>query len=137
MNEFISLSTQLHLLFVIVLVLLIGINLYLLKKDTGFVRLSKKLELIAPQYYIVLSAIFFTGIIMMAVTQFTFNIGVWVMIGVWIFILFFGIKGHRRYKKMDKKDEVSQSDYKAFAIKKYTIDLALILASTLFAYAVH
>ena len=137
MNEFISLSTQLHLLFVIVLVVLIGINLYLLKKDTGFVRLSKKLELIAPQYYIVLSAIFFTGIIMMAVTQFTFHIGVWVMIFVWIFILFFGIKGHRRYKKMDKKDEVSQNDYKTFAIKKYTIDLALILASTLFAYAVH
>ena len=137
MNEFITLSTQLHLLFVIVLVVLIGINLYLLKKDTGFVRLSKKLELIAPQYYIVLSAIFFTGIIMMAVTQFTFHIGVWVMIGVWMFILFFGIRGHRRYKKMDKKDEVSQNDYKTFAIKKYTIDLALILASTLFAYAVH
>ena len=137
MNEFITLSTQLHLLFVIVLVILFGINLYLLKKDTGFVRLSKKLELIAPQYYIVLSAIFFTGIIMMAVTQFTFLIGVWVMIGVWMFILFFGIRGHRRYKKMDKKDEVSQNDYKTFAIKKYTIDLALILASTLFAYAVH
>lgn len=137
MNEFITLSTQLHLLFVIVLVVLIGINLYLLKKDTGFVRLSKKLELIAPQYYIVLSAIFFTGIIMMAVTQFAFHIGVWVMIFVWIFILFFGIKGHRRYKKMDKKDEVSQSDYKAFAIKKYMIDLALILVVTLFAYAVH
>ena len=137
MNEFITLSTQLHLLFVIVLVLLIGINLYLLKKDTGFVRLSKKLELIAPQYYIVLSAIFFTGIIMMAVTQFTFHIGVWVMIFVWIFILFFGIKGHRRYKKMDKKDEVSQSSYKAFAIKKYTVDLVLIFASIIFAYVVH
>lgn len=137
MNEFITLSTQLHLLFVIVLVVLIGINLYLLKKDTGFVRLSKKLELIAPQYYIVLSAIFFTGIIMMAVTQFAFHIGVWGMIFVWIFILFFGIKGHRRYKKMDKKDEVAQGGYKAFAIKKYTIDLALILVVTLFAYAVH
>ena len=137
MNEFISLSTQLHLLFVIVLVVLIGINLYLLKKDTGFVKLSKKLELIAPQYYIVLSAIFFTGIIMMAVTQFSFHIGVWVMIFVWIFILFFGIKGHRRYKKMDKNDELSQGDYKTFAIKKYSIDLVLILVSTLFAYMVH
>lgn len=137
MNEFITLSTQLHLLFVIVLVLLIGINIYLLKKDTGFVKLSKKLELIAPQYYIVLSAIFFTGIIMMAVTQFAFHLGVWVMISVWIFILFFGIKGHRRYKKMDKKDAISQGDYKTFAIKKYTIDLALILATTLFAYMVH
>ena len=137
MNEFITLSTQLHLLFVIVLIILIGLNLYLLKKDTAFIKLSKKIELIAPQYYIVLSAIFFTGIIVMAVTQFTFHLSVWVMIFVWFFILFFGIKGHRRYKKMDKKDEVSQGGYKTFALKKYTVDLALILATTLFAYLVH
>ena len=73
----------------------------------------------------------------MAVTQFTFHLSVWVMIFVWFFILFFGIKGHRRYKKMDKKDAISQGGYKTFALKKYTVDLALILATTLFAYLVH
>ena len=92
MEELIPLSSQLHLIFIGLLGVLIAFNLYLLNSDKTFLKLSIRLELIAPQYYIVLSAIFFTGIIMMAVTQFAFHIGVWVMILVWIFILFFGIK---------------------------------------------
>ena len=62
MEEMVSLSIRLHLIFVILLVLLLGINLYWLKSDRTFFNLSKRLELLAPQYYIVLSAIFFTYI---------------------------------------------------------------------------
>lgn len=137
MEELISLSIQLHLLFIVVLIALISINFYLLKSDKTFVNLSKKLELIAPQYYIVLSAIFLTGIIVMGVTKFKFSLAVWIMIGVWIFIVAFGIRGHKIYKKVEKKDPNSQLAYKKSAIKKYAIDLMLILATTAFAYMVH
>jgi len=136
MEELIHLSSQLHLVFIILLVVLIALNLYLLKSDKTFLKLSKRLELIAPQYYIVLSAIFFTGIIVMAVRQFTFSLSVWVMIVVWIGIVAFGIRGHKMYKKIERTEE-SQSAYKRYAIKKYSLDLlALIVTSVLF-YTVH
>ena len=136
MEELITLANRLHLLFIIVLVMLIAINLYFLKSDKTFLKLSKKLELIAPQYYIVLSAIFFTGIIVMAVQQFAFSYSVWAMIVVWLLIVTFGIKGHKAYKKV-KTSEVTQADYKAFAIKKYSIDLLAVIATSLLFYMVH
>jgi hypothetical protein len=101
MEELIRLSSQLHLVFVILLAVLIALNLYLLKSDKTFLKLSKRLELIAPQYYIVLSAIFFTGIIVMAVRQFAFSFTVWVMIAVWVAIIAFGIRGHKMYKRIE------------------------------------
>ena len=73
MDELINLSIQLHILFVLLLVGLILGNLYLLKSNKTFFNLSKRLELLAPQYYIALSAIFFTGLIVMAVQQFSFS----------------------------------------------------------------
>jgi len=136
MEELIHLSSQLHLVFIILLGVLIALNLYLLKSDKTFLKLSKRLELIAPQYYIVLSAIFFTGIIVMAVRQFTFSFSVWVMIVVWIAIVAFGIRGHKMYKKLERTEE-SQSAYKRYAIKKYSLDLVALLATSAFFYMVH
>ncbi|ARU47378.1 hypothetical protein Sdiek1_0195 [Sulfurospirillum diekertiae] len=136
MDELIRLSIQLHLLFIILLVVLIGLNIYLLKSDKTFLKLSKRLELIAPQYYIVLSAIFFTGIIVMAVQQFNFSFSVWIMILVWLLIVAFGIRGHKLYKKIERTEE-SQSAYKHYAIKKYSIDLLAVIAISILFYMVH
>ncbi|WP_041956068.1 hypothetical protein [Sulfurospirillum arsenophilum] len=136
MEELIQLSSQLHLVFIILLVVLIALNLYLLKSDKTFLKLSKRLELIAPQYYIVLSAIFFTGIIVMAVRQFTFSFSVWLMILVWLMIVAFGIRGHKMYKKIERTEE-SQSAYKRYAIKKYSLDLLALIATSALFYMVH
>lgn len=136
MEELIRLSSQLHLVFIILLVILIAFNLYLLKSDKTFLKLSKRLELIAPQYYIVLAAIFFTGIIVMAVRQFAFSFSVWIMIVVWIAIVAFGIRGHKMYKKIERT-EVSQSAYKRYAIKKYTLDFIALIATSALFYLVH
>ena len=135
MEELIALSSDLHLLFIVLLVGLIGGNLYLLKSDRSFVKLSKRLELLAPQYYIVLAAIFFTGLIVMAVRQFTFSLLVWVMIGVWVYIGAFGIRNHKSYKK----ERIAQMDlnrYKTLTIRKYLIDALLIVITSLLFYAV-
>jgi len=136
MDELIQLSSQLHLLFIILLVVLIGLNIYLLKSDKTFLKLSKRLELIAPQYYIVLAAIFLTGIIVMAVQQFSFHFSVWVMVLVWVLIVAFGIRGHKIYKRIERTEE-SQTAYKRFAIKKYTIDLIAVIVTSLLFYMVH
>jgi hypothetical protein len=136
MDELIRLSIQLHLVFIVLLGLLIGINLYLLNSDRTFVKLSKRLELLAPQYYIILSAIFFTGIIVMAVQQFHFSISIGLMLVVWGGMIAFGIKGRRMYKKIERT-ESSQRAYKQFAIKKYALDLLALLATSIFFYTVH
>lgn len=136
MEELIHLSSQLHLVFIILLVVLIALNLYLLNSDKTFLKLSKRLELIAPQYYIVLSAIFFTGIIVMAVRQFAFSFSVWLMIIVWLMIVAFGIRGHKMYKKIERTEE-SQSAYKRYAIKKYSLDLLALIATSALFYTVH
>ncbi|AFL67506.1 hypothetical protein [Sulfurospirillum barnesii] len=136
MDELIRLSIQLHLVFIVLLGLLIGINLYLLNSDRTFVKLSKRLELLAPQYYIILSAIFFTGIIVMAVQQFHFSVSLGVMIIVWGGMIAFGIKGRRMYKKIERT-ESSQKAYKQFASKKYALALLALLATSIFFYTVH
>ena len=136
MEELIHLSSQLHLVFIILLVVLIALKLYLLNSDKTFLKLSKRLELIAPQYYIVLSAIFFTGIIVMAVRQFAFSFSVWLMIIVWVLIVAFGIRGHKMYKKIERT-EASQSAYKRYAIKKYSLDLLALIATSALFYTVH
>ncbi len=136
MDELINLSIQLHILFVLLLVGLILGNLYLLKSNKTFFNLSKRLELLAPQYYIALSAIFFTGLIVMAVQQFSFSARIWEMIFTWIVLLVIAIRGHKLYKKIDKT-EVSQNEYKRFAFKKYLFDLALLGTLFVLLYGVH
>jgi len=136
MQEMIHLSTQLHLIFVFLLIALIVANIYLLKKEMAFGRLSKRLELLAPQYYIVLSAIFFTGLIVMAVQQFSFSWLVWGMIVAWMFLLFFGIQGHKRYKQL-KRYEVEPLSYKAFALRNYTIDMGILFLTLALYYGVY
>ena len=136
MDELIQLSSQLHLLFIILLVVLIGLNIYLLKSDKTFLKLSKRLELIAPQYYIVLSAIFFTGIIVMAVQQFRFSFSIGMMLLVWLLIVAFGIRSHKLYKKIERTEE-SQSAYKRYAMKKYSIDLLAVIVVSILFYTVH
>lgn len=136
MQEMIHLSTQLHLIFVFLLIALIVANIYLLKKEMAFGRLSKRLELLAPQYYIVLSAIFFTGLIVMAVQQFSFSWLVWGMIVAWMFLLFFGIQEHKRYKQL-KHYEVEPLSYKAFALRNYVIDMGIIFLILALYYGVH
>ncbi len=136
MEELINLSTQLHIVFVVLLVGLIGANIYLIKSKKTFFNLSKRLELLAPQYYIVLSAIFFTGLIVMAVRQFAFSFAVWEMIVAWIILIALGIRGHKIYKRVEKTD-ASQTSYKTFAFKKYLIDLIIVVSILVLTYGVH
>ena len=126
MEELINLSTQLHIIFVVLLLGLVGANIYLIKSKKTFFNLSKRLELLAPQYYIVLSAIFFTGLIVMAVRQFV----------AWIALSALGIRGHKIYKRVEKTD-ASQTSYRTFAFKKYMIDLIIVVSVLVLTYGVH
>ena len=137
MEELIRLSINLHVIFIVLLIVLIAMMLYLLKSDKDFLKISKKLELITPQYYIVLTAIFFTGLIVWAVTKFAFSLAVLVMVALWLYSIVFGIKNYKVYKKMQKKDAFAQAEYKQLAQKKYVIELGLLVAVSALAYGLH
>ena len=137
MEELISLSIDLHVIFILLLIVLIAMMLYLLRSEQDFLRISKKLELITPQYYIVLTAIFFTGLIVWAVTKFTFSLSILVMVAMWLYSIVFGIRNYKVYKKMQKINLIEQDNYKQLARKKYAIELGLLLAVSILAYGLH
>jgi hypothetical protein len=72
----------------------------------------------------------------MAVQQFSFSWLVWGMIVAWMFLLFFGIQGHKRYKQL-KRYEVEPLSYKAFALRNYVIDMGIIFLILALYYGVH
>jgi hypothetical protein len=133
-EELIALSIELHVVFIVLLVVIIGINLYLLKSNRTFFKVSKLLELITPQYYIVLAAIFFTGLIVLSVTKFVFSMEVVSMLAVWLYGVVFGIKNHKVYKRMLKTDAQAQENYKKLAFKKYSVELGFLLVVIALAY---
>lgn len=134
MEELIALSIELHVVFVVLLGALIGLNIYLLKSDKTFFRVSKLLELITPQYFIVLAAIFFTGLIVLAVTKFQVSLEVLSMVAVWLYSLVFGIKITKQYKRMLKTDVVAQEAYKRRALQKYVFELIFLLSVCFLSY---
>ncbi len=134
MQDFIVLSAQFHLFFIVSWVILILINIYLLRSDMPSSKLVPWLKLFAPQYYIVLSAIFFTGIIIMAVREFNASHVVWLMVIAWIGIIATSIKTHKRFKQIDSKEAFVA--YKAVAIKKYLIDALILTLTSLLYYGV-
>ena len=136
MEEMVTLSMQLHLIFVMLLLALLGLNLYWLRRKQPFTALSKRLDLLAPQYYIVLSAIFFTGLIVMAVRQFSFSWAVWAMIGVWIVLIALGIRGYKASKKL-KRAQLHSMEYTALVSQNYTIGVMLVVATLILFYGVH
>lgn len=135
MNEMVSLSTHFHALFVVLFLALLGANIYHLKSKKTFYKLSKWLELLAPQYFVLLSAIFFTGLLVATASHFILSWSVWVMLGVWLFLLVYGIKAHKVYKKLEPTLE-AQKHYKAFAVKKYTLDSVVVLLTMFMVYGV-
>lgn len=139
MGEFITLSIQAHIVSVVLLIGLLVTNLYFLSQKRTFFGLSKRLELVAPQYFLVLFTIFFTGIIVMAVEQFHFGANVWEMIVLWFVLVAIGMKGHKRYKRLDKSKEahVEQENFKRFAFKKELVNLMLIVLLLALIYGIH
>lgn len=133
MNEMVSLSAHFHAFFVVLFLALLGVNIYHLKSKKTFSKLSKWLELLAPQYFVLLGAIFFTGLLILAVRQFALTHSVWLMLIVWLFFIIHGIKAHKKYKKLERT-EIKEEAYKAFAIKKYTIDILLLIVTMLAVY---
>jgi hypothetical protein len=134
MDELVKLSVKLHVIFIYAMILIAFINLFFIMSNKEFLTFTKRVRFLAPQYYMFFSAVFFTGLLVFAVTRFSLSLSVLLMILVWVIIFITSIKTHKIYKKTHPKDEVATSAYKRFMIKKFIFDIVLLLGVTLLTY---
>lgn len=127
METMIRAAIALHLFFLLLLVGLILFALYCLATKRPFKPLSKWLDLLGPQYYILQSAIAFTGLIVMAVMHFEVDVSVWAMVVVWLFLVGWSIRLFKSYKAT-RNGMQSPEVYLQKARVKYYSELALLWA---------
>ncbi len=123
-----------HQLFVGVLYLLAFLNIYFISKEQVFAALVKQIDFLTPQYYLLLAAILFTGLLVWTVEQFVLKISVILMIAVWIVIFVTSVMKHRKYRRTGYGDLEAQKAFKSFAIKKYISDIVLLTVVVAVAY---
>lgn len=134
MQDMIEMSIMLHVVFIYAMVFLGCINLYFILRGDGFVNFTKKIKFVSPQYYMMLSAIFFTGLIVLGVSRFDMTWSIVLMIIAWLLIFILSIKSFKIYKRTHIKNIDSQNAYKKFAIKKYSIDIFLLVIVSIISY---
>ncbi len=136
MNELIKYSIDIHIFFVFFILSLSVINLYVVKKCDEYIKMTKKYELFSPLYYLGLSAVIFTGSVVLAVFKFDIKPIVYLMILVSLVIIVGAFKTHKLFKKTRVRDMESQVRFREFAVKKFGIDTLLILFTTILAFVV-
>ncbi len=136
MNELISLSIKIHIFFVFVTLLICMINFYIMKSYSDYIAMTKKYEFFSPLYYLSLSVVIFTGLVVLAVYKFHTNYSVYLMILTSIVIIVGAFKNHKLFKQTIVKDINSQEIFKNFAIKKYFIDILAMIFTIILAFIV-
>jgi len=131
-DELFSLTLKLHGSFVGILLLMAVFNYFFLNKKLDLVTLKKRVRAVLPSYYLVLSLILFTGLVLLGAVQFkNIYFVVVLMITVWLFVLVMSIK---TYKKMKFLQTEEIESYVAFYKKKYIIDTVLLFVMMGIAY---
>lgn len=136
MNELVSMSINLHIFFVFLALLFALINLFVVKSCSEYVAMTKKYELFSPLYYLSLSVVIFTGSVVVAVFKFDINHAVYLMILTSVIIIAGAFKNHRLFKLTRVRDEESQIVFRKFAVKKYIVDIVLIIITIALAFVI-
>lgn len=122
----ISDSLAIHLFFASFLALPPLLNLYFLFTERRFVRLAKKIKLIAPAYYFLMAVTLFSGIILLTMLG-ELSLGLGMMVVAWLGIFIGEIKRHKLQKPISSHEEEVQAYFVAWAKRKYLLDLLLFL----------
>jgi len=136
MTDMIKMAIEIHLFSIFLILAIILWALFVLKSDKKFEVLSKKYEAVSLYYRAVLGALFFTGLVVMAVAKFDVSMMVYVMVLVTLIMIATTIKENVVYKSAHIKDLSSQKRFKSFAKKKYIADFIMIAVTGGISYAV-
>ncbi len=98
-------SLLIHAFFAALLALAFMINLYTLFKEKNFIQLNKKIYLVMPAIYILLSIALLSGVFIWAMQQFEFSFSAVVMLLGLLLMLIAEIKRHKSVKFAITKKE--------------------------------
>jgi len=135
MDSLVSMSVDLHIFFVFLTLALAFVNLFIVKKCSDYVNMTKKVELFTPMYYLSLSVVIFTGLVVLAVFHFHFIHTVYMMILTSVIIIIGAFKAYGLFKLTREKDINSQIIFREFAAKKYIVDILLLIFTIGFAFS--
>lgn len=129
MSETYVFSLDLHLAFCKAILAMFAIHLVLVfMGNTAKFSYIKRLMLFLPSYYLFMALIFFTGILNLAISEFSLSLSILVMILAWFALLFLGILGFKRLKRV-RKDR-NFFEFKRFMALKIIAE-AVILGLTI------
>jgi len=120
-------SIKYHQYFITGMLIVALVNLYFIFRDKEF---SKRVKKVNPVYYGLLAAVAFTGVLVLGINQLHVSHGVYLMIAVWLVIFVMSMKLFKKYKYG------TADEYRAFAKKKYILDIVLIVATMGLVYAI-
>ncbi len=119
-------SLLVHAFFTALLALAFIINLYTLFKEKNFIQLNRKIYLVMPAIYILLSIALLSGIFIWAMQQFEFSFGAVVMLLGLLLMLIAEIKRHKSVKFAITKKERMEAYIKKAKIL-YSLETILIV----------
>jgi len=137
MKELIQLSTQIHVISVL-LTILVNIFLYVtfLTQD-DYVTLTKKYERYSVIYFFFLSVTAFTGLVLFTVTGFVWSFKIVLMILALLHLIVTSVKLHMVFKASRLVDKDSQIRFQKYTIKKYLMDIVVLVLVGFISYAIH
>jgi len=137
MKELIQLSTQIHVISVI-LTILVNIFLYVtFLTENDYVTLTKKYERYSLVYFFFLSVTAFTGIVLFTVMGFVWSLKIVLMILALLHLIVTSVKLHTIFKASRVFDKKSQLLFKNYTRKKYFMDIVVLVLVGFISYAIH
>ena len=127
MEQMITMSINLHLFIIVSTILLALYNIYASYNLKDEVKYINRMKYIQPQYLSLVTAVMFTGIIVMAVNHFVIKPSLILMIIAVLIIYFTSTKLHMIRKHVHTHDIQEMNYLRGFVTKKYMVDIALIV----------
>ncbi len=135
MDELFSTTLSFHAAFVGILLVMAVVNYFVINDKLDYKGLVKRVRTILPIYYMFLTTVLFTGLVLLGVSKFTIHHSVYLMIIVWFVILMMTIRRYKKFKSLRSNDEVRRARFVRFSKRKHLIDMVLIIATMALAYA--
>ncbi len=136
MDQLFDLTVKLHEAFVGILLLFAIVNYFIINDKLDFDALHKRVKTILPLYYLFLSMVIFTGLILLGVSKFSIHHTVILMVLVWFIILFMTIRRYKKLKSLRRGDTRRMGRFVRFSKRKHLIDTFLIIATMALVYMV-
>ena len=129
MDQLFNLTRILHEAFVGILLLFAMVNYFIINDKLDFDALHKRVKTILPLYYLFLSAVIFTGLILLGISKFSIHHTAILMILVWFVMLFMTIRRYKKLKSLRRGDKRRLARFVRFSKRKHLIDIFLIIVT--------